>query len=354
MTVPAFRRADVTREADLIEEVARLDGLERLPATLPSRHGAAGRLNDRQRLRRQALDALTGHGLHEVVGWSFVSAESRQRLGQAQAPALELENPMSAEQSWLRTTLLSSLLDAVHHNLARGAGSPALFEAGAVYLPDEGSRLPREPFHVAAVLTGASRHATWRDPDPPRADFFTAKAALGTLLETIRVPWEVQADSHPFLHPGRSATILAGGEPVGWLGEIHPGIAQAWEIDQPVAAFELDLDAAARYAVRTPLYEDVTSFPEVREDLAVVVDEEISAASVLAVVRRSGAPLLRRAEVFDVYRDAELLGQGNVSLALSLAYRAPDRTLRDEEVARQREAIVAALNNELGGRIRGA
>src|SRR5262249_7551386 len=137
------------------------------------------------------------------------------------------------------------------------------------------------------------------------------------------------------------------------LGEIHPLVAAEWEIEQTVAAFELDLDAAADHALQTPVYQDVTSFPEVREDLAVIVEDSVPAASVLATVMRAGAPLLREAGVFDVYRDAERLGAGNISLALSLTYRADDRTLTDEQVASQRQAIVSALAQELGGRVRG-
>ena len=353
VTVPAFRRADITREADLIEEVARLDGLEKLPATLPSRHGASGRLTSRQRLRRRAADTLAAQGLHEVVGWSFVSQDLNQRLRLPDRLELELENPMSADQSRLRTTLLGSLLDVAAWNLARGADALRLFEAGAVYLPSGDDGLPNEPHHVAALLIGPVRPATWREPDPRAADFFAAKGVLQVLLDSLRVPWTVRPEVQPFLHPGRSAALLTGEEPIGWLGEIHPLIAADWEIDRPIAAFELDLDAASQRAVQTPVYDDVTSFPEAREDLAVIVDESVSAASVLATVRRAGAPLLRHADVFDVYRDAERLGEGNVSLALSLAYRADDRTLTDEEVATQRETVVKALADELGGRVRG-
>jgi phenylalanyl-tRNA synthetase beta chain len=129
-------------------------------------------------------------------------------------------------------------------------------------------------------------------------------------------------------------------------------IAEDWEIDATVAGFELDLDAVAPHAVTTPVYEDLTSFPEVREDLAVIVAQEITAERVLRVVRQAGAPLLQRADVFDVYRDAEKIGENNVSLAIRLSYRAPDRTLTDEQVAKQRETIAAALGEELGGRIR--
>ncbi|MGZ4232669.1 MAG: phenylalanine--tRNA ligase subunit beta [Solirubrobacteraceae bacterium] len=350
VTVPAFRRADVTREADLIEEVARIDGLEKLPATLPPRHGASGLLTDIQRMRRSASDALTAQGIHEIVGWSFVAPDLADHLRLEDHGALELENPMSADQSQLRTTLLGSLLDVVRRNRSHGTTTLRLFEAGPVYLPTGAGQLPDERYHVGAILIGPVSPPTWREPAPRAADFFAAKGALQGLLDALRCKWSVEPGQQPFLHPGRSATIVVGGKPVGWLGEIHPLVAAQWELEEAVAAFELDLDAVP--VPTTPLYEDVTSFPEVREDLAVIVGQDIAAAEVLAVVRRAGAPLLARAEVFDVYRDEQRVGAGNVSLALRLAYRAPDRTLTDEEVAGRREAITKALADELSGRVR--
>jgi phenylalanyl-tRNA synthetase beta chain len=352
VTVPAFRRGDITREADVIEEVSRLGALESLPATLPSRHGAWGRLTPRQRLRRQASDALVGQGLHEIVGWSFVAPEAAERLRIAGRPAVELENPMSSEQSRLRTTLLGSLLDVAQRNRARGAGALRLFEAGAVYLP-AGAEFPREPYHVAALLTGAVRPPTWLEASPPTADFFAAKAALAGLLDALRVEWGVQVAEtpEPFLHPGKAAQILVAGELSGWIGEIHPQVAAGWELSDPIAAFELDLDAVAQ-RVHATRYRDVTSFPEVREDLAVVVADAVSAADVTAVVGRAGGSLLQSVEVFDVYRDPSRIGPGNVSLALRLSFRAPDRTLTDEEVAAQRQKISAALSDQLDGRVR--
>ncbi|MGA2925052.1 MAG: phenylalanine--tRNA ligase subunit beta [Solirubrobacteraceae bacterium] len=351
-TPPAFRRGDVTREADLIEEVARLDGLEKLPATLPSRHGASGRLSSLQRLRRRAADTLTAQGLHEIVGWSFVSPELAGRLRLREHGAVELVNPMSGDQSQLRTTLLGSLLDVARRNRAHGAAALALFEAGGVYLPS-GDGLPREPYHLGAVLTGPSRPPTWRDPAPAGADLFAVKGVLQGLLDTLRIPWSVRPSAElPFLHPGRAATVIVGDEPVGWLGEVHPLVAAEWDFKDKVAALELDLDAAAAYAPADTTYEDLTSFPAVREDLAVVVADAVAAADVLAVARSAGAPLLAQAEVFDVYRDVARIGAGNVSLALRLSFRALDRTLTDEEVAAKREAIADALAVQLGGRVR--
>ncbi len=352
VTVPPHRRGDVTREADLIEEVARLDGLDKLPATLPSRHGASGRLTSLQRLRRRAADALTAQGLNEIVGWSFTGPELASKLREDHAK-IHIENPMSQDQSELRTTLLGSLLDVAGRNRARGASTVRLFEAGAVYLPQDGA-LPREPYRVGALLLGSARPATWRDAAPRQADFYVAKGALGGLLETLRVSWELERATEPFLHPGRAARIVLDGEAAGWLGEIHPLVAREWGLDETVAGFELDLDVAAAHAPDALLYEDLTSFPAIREDLAVVVAESVTAAEVLAAVNAAGAPLLVKAEVFDVYRDADRLGEGNVSLALALTYRAHDRTLTDEDVASRRRKIVAALADQLSGRVRDA
>ena len=326
--------------------------MHKLPAKLPTRHGDNARLKPLHRLRRRAVDTLAGQGLHEVMGWSFTSPDVDGRLRRPEQPAIKLENPLSREQSRLRTELLSSLLEVARHNRARGAGTIRLFETGAVYLPQVGEPLPREPCHVAALLIGAVRPPTWRHGQPPRADFFAAKGVLTGLLDALHVDWSVEETEEPFLHPGKAAAIVIAGGRAGWLGEVHPLVAADWELDDPVAGFELDLGL-----VPDPepiIYEDVLTFPEVREDLAVIVPEGVSAARVIDVIHRTGAPLLRSAEVFDVYRDPERVGEGHVSLALRLSYRAPDRTLTDEEVAGKRAAISQALADELGGRIRAA
>ncbi|MGH2915909.1 MAG: phenylalanine--tRNA ligase subunit beta [Solirubrobacteraceae bacterium] len=350
VNVPAFRRADVTREADLIEEVARLGALEELPATLPSRHGASGALTEVQRLRRRAADALAAQGIHEILGWSFESPAQAAALGIGERAAVELENPMSAEQARLRTTLLGSLLDVARRNRARGAAQIRLFEQGAVYLPSANGR-PDEPYRVAALLVGAVRPGTWRDPAPPTADLFAAKGALAGLLGALRVAFSVQASQQPFLHPGRAAQIQIADQPAGWLGELHPSAAARWDFQEPVGAFELDLDIVARH-LSVALYSDLTSFPEVREDLAVIVPSSTTAAQVLTLAREAGGGLLAGAHVFDVYRDEQRIGPDHVSLALRLRFRAPDRTLTDDEVAARRRKIAAALADRLGGRLR--
>jgi phenylalanyl-tRNA synthetase beta chain len=371
VTVPHWRRGDVEREVDLIEEVARIDGVDRLPATLPARSDRGAALTAEQGARRRVEDALVAQGLLEVQGWSFQGPSVGERLrlpsDDRRARPVRLRNPLSEEQSVLRTTLLGSLLEAAAHNAARDVPDLRLFETGAVYLPvgdavpaaaggtaadkPGAGDLPDERRHVAVLLTGALAPASWRSPEPRRADFFAAKGVLAALLDWLRVPWSVEAAREPFLHPGRSASVHLDGEPAGWLGEVHPLVAAEWDLER-VAAFEIDLDRlVALAAARARGYADLTSFPAVRQDIAVVLPEAVAAADALDVVRAAGGDLLRAVRVFDVYR-GEQVGEGSVSLALALDFQAPDRTLTDEEVAERREAIAKALADELGGELR--
>ncbi|MEO8688841.1 MAG: phenylalanine--tRNA ligase subunit beta [Solirubrobacteraceae bacterium] len=363
VSVPHWRRNDVTREADLVEEVGRIWGYEKLPVTLPSRRGASGRLAPAQRVRRRAEDALAGTGVSEILGWSFAAPSLVDRLGLPEDDprhrVVKLKNPMSEDQSVLRTTLLGPLLDNVERNRSRGNDDVRLWQYGAIYIAREGGgngqlsaleRLPSEEQHLAALLTGRVRPPTWRDAEPRGADFFAAKGVLGALMDAIRVPWEAEPAREPFLHPGRGARVLVAGEPAGWLGEIHPAVAARWDLEQ-AAGFELDFAVLARAADVAPGYEDLTSFPSVRQDMAVVVPDGVSAAEVVGVVRQAGGSLLNRVEVFDVYRGAQV-GEGSASLALRLEFRAPDRTLTDEEAGKRRAKIVGALSERLGAQLR--
>jgi len=354
VSVPAFRRNDVYREADLVEEVARIDGLEKLPATLPARRDSAGRLSIQQRLRRRAVDALVGRGMYETVNWSFTEPGIADRLRlEADDPRrrfVMLENPMSEDQTALRTTLVGSLLDAARHNVARGATDLSLFEAGAVYRAT-GEKLPHEHRSLAGILVGRLYPQTWGTAEPPRAGFFAAKALLGAALDAVRVTWEVEPATEPFLHPGRTARILAAGEEVGWIGELHPLVARTWDLDHGAALFEVDLDHVLGHANAVPQYVDLTSFPALRLDLSVNLPDDVPAATVLAGIREAGGELLADVRVFDLYR-GEQVGAGRKSLALALAFRAPDRTLTDEDVAPLRDRIVEALREALGGELR--
>jgi phenylalanyl-tRNA synthetase beta chain len=214
-------------------------------------------------------------------------------------------------------------------------------------------RLPHEHRALGVLLAGRLHAPSWGTAEPPRAGFFAAKGILEAVCAALRVELAVEPATEPFLHPGRSARVLAGPEndPVGWIGELHPLVARTYDLPDAAAAFEVDLDRLVTHADAVPTYRDLTSFPALRQDLAVAVSDDVPAAAVVSLVRKAGGELLADARVFDVYRGAQV-GEGRTSLALALQFRAPDRTLSDEDVAPLRDRIVEALKNELGGELR--
>jgi phenylalanyl-tRNA synthetase beta chain len=353
VTVPAVRRDDVTREVDLIEEVARIDGLDRLPATLPARRGAAGRLSHAQRVVRAAEDAMVGRGLHEVVGWSFTDPGllDRLRLG-ADHPMREvvlIENPLSDAQSTMRPTLLGSLLDAARHNVARNGPDVGLFESGTVYRASHDGRPADEHHALGVLLSGALAPRSWRGASG-EADFFAAKALLGALLDKLHVDWSVKEMVWPFLHPGRSAAVLAGSEMLGFIGEVHPLVAATWDLER-TACFAVDLGKLAAASPPVVPFRAFAAVPSLRRDIAVTLPTAVSAAQVLEAVRGAAGEVLDDVSVFDVYT-GEQVGEGKRSLALALSFRSSERTLTDGDIAPVRGRIVAALA-ELGGELRG-
>ena len=365
VSVPPFRRNDVTREADLIEEVARLSALDALPATLPEiRTGAAATLTPHQRGRRRAEDALVGLGLSEVAGWSFTSREKLARLrlpeGDRHAQVVALANPMSEAQSILRPTIVGSLLDVAAHQVAYGSPDLAIFESAAVYRLAQPGDAPLEPgladehHALAGLLHGALAPRDWRSGEAPAADFFAVKGVLEHVLATLRVEatFSPAEDAWPYLHPGRGAAVAIDGQRVGFVGEVHPAVAEAWELPHVAAIFVVDLGKLLSAAPDVTIYADLTSFPALRLDLAVALGDDVPAARVLEVVRRAGGNRLVDASVFDVYA-GEQLGAGRRSLALHLEFRAADTTLTDAGVAPARDRIVRRLAEELGGELRG-
>jgi phenylalanyl-tRNA synthetase beta chain len=368
VTVPVDRHYDVTREADVIEEVARLHGLDRLPHTLPALGERTGGLTREQGLRRLSEDVLRDLGFDEIVAWRFVSPDLPDRL---RLPELDPRrrmvatgNPISAEHSRLRTTLLGGLLDAARHNAARDVERVALFESGRVYRveppPAEGTvlegafagRMPapvREAHRLGALVVGSLAPETWRGEGRP-ADLFDVKGVLEAVTSHLGAPLELEPATEPFLHPTRAAAVEVGGQAVGWLGEIHPRVAAAWDLPAAVG-FEVDLaPLVAEADFGGEAYEDVTTFPALYQDLAVVVPEDLSADAVRATVLEAGGNLLRSAAIFDLFH-GDQVGEGRKSIALRLEFRAPDRTLTDEEVTPIRVLIEAAIV-EIGGSFR--
>ncbi|HEV7615186.1 MAG TPA: phenylalanine--tRNA ligase subunit beta [Solirubrobacterales bacterium] len=379
VTVPPERHYDVTREVDLIEEVGRVHGFEQhLPTTLPAVAAKVGGLSREQQLRRRAEDGLRGLGFDQIVGWSFTDPGEFGRLripeGDPRAEPVLLANPLSEDQSAMRTTLLGSLLDVAARNLSRDADAVALFESGQVYLdlpavgrnPTNGvgnrpvdplagifaGERPApfaEPHRLGGLAVGPLVEKSWRGGGEP-ADFFAVKAVLEALAGQLGVSLGFEAAPEPFLHPGRSAAVSIAGVPVGWIGEVHPLVCRAWDLEAAVG-FEV-ATAALLAAADTGEedYEDVTTFPAVHQDLAVVVPVAVTATAVRDAVLEGGGELLSSAHVFDLY-EGDQIGEGRVSLALRLEFRADDRTLTDEEVVSRRAKIKAELE-QIGGSLR--
>jgi len=312
--VPTWRARDVTREVDLIEEVARFK-LPEIPFTLPRRDAMFGRLTRPQRLRRVVEDVLVGAGYAEVYTSTFVADGD-----------LRLPEPLSAEAAAVRTVLYASLLDPARRNADAGEDDVALFEVARVYR-DVGEPLPEEHWHVAGIADGGFAEAKW---------------AVEQIYSALGVEPSYERTSEPYLHPGKSARTTEG-----WLGELHPAL-----LDGTWGAFELDLDALGEAAPQVVAFEEVSPYPEVRRDFAFVVDEDVSAAELLAAIREAAGQLLRELEVFDEYRDPETIGEGKRSLAFRLAFGSLERTLTDEDVAPVSASIVDAVSARFGATLR--
>ena len=316
--VPTWRMRDVTREIDLVEEVARVHGLEKIPFTLPLRSAMSGRLSQSQRLRRLVEDVLVGAGFFEAYTLSLVARDPDPE-------ALRLPVPLTSEHGVLRTTLLEGLVAAAAHNLAVGNEEIALFEIARVYLPS-GEQLPDEHWRVGAIAQGG---------------YSRAKGAVETLYETLGIEPVLERTRLPFLHPGKAAALEAG-----WIGELHPALLEGeWGV------FELDLDTLFAQVPERVEYEDVVSYPAVHQDLAFVVGEEVLAGELIAAAREAAGPELRDAAVFDVYR-GEPIPAGRKSVALHVSFQSPERTLSDEDARAIRERIVVALGERFDAELR--
>jgi phenylalanyl-tRNA synthetase beta chain len=356
--IPYFRQEDVRREADLIEEVARVQGLDELPATLPAREQAIGGLSSEQRMRRTVEDLLRGRGLDEVVTFSFIAPDALERLlvppDDERARLLWISNPLSEDQSVMRTTVLPGLLDVARRNVARDIGELRIFESGRVFFSRGPDRLPDERLHLGVLLAGPYEGGTWRSP-PRESDYYVVKGLLAALLDALGVEWRLIDGGPPFLHPGRAAEILIGANEAGCLGELHPVVARAYgleELERPPAVVEVDLGAVTSAAASARRgYEDLIEYPAVVQDIAVVVDEEVEAQTVIDTVRGAGGQDLRSATIFDLYR-GDQVGAGRKSLAVRLEFRSAKRTLTDAEVAEVREQIKEALARHTGGTLR--
>jgi phenylalanyl-tRNA synthetase beta chain len=318
VTVPTWRARDVTREVDLIEEIARVV-LDRVPHTTPLRREVAGHLTKEQRLRRTVEDVLVGVGLSEAFTWSLVAADP-------DPAAIRVPDPLTADQAILRTTLLHGLIEAARVNVDAGNHPIALFEVARIYLPS-GEQLPEERWRVGAIAEGG-----WS----------SARRAVEALYDALHLELRARRVELPQLHPGKAAETDAG-----WLGELHPSLLEgSWGV------FELDLETLFTPVPERIEYEDVITYPAVRQDIAVVVGEDVEAGALMDASREAGGAELRDVSVFDVYR-GEQAGVGRKSVALHLVFQSSERTLSDDDAAGIRARVVAALAERFDAELRG-
>jgi phenylalanyl-tRNA synthetase beta chain len=349
--IPSFRN-DLQREVDLVEEVARLAGFARLPATLP--RGDAGALEPAQAAERRVRRILAGLGLSEAWTSSFGSPADLDMLGlDEDHPArrmVGLENPTSDEEPALRTTLLPGLLRSAARNVAQRAESVALFEVARVYEPTR-DPLPREELCLGAVFCGRQGTTSWRHTDR-RWDFFAAKGVFESLLQAMEMspPKWIRVSGMP-LHPTRASSINFSGAPIGVFGEVHPAVCERFDVPERTIVFEIGLETLFSSLPDRAKVEELSRFPAVYRDMALVVDEGIEAARIEDIIRRAGQPEVESVRLFDVYR-GEQVPEGKKSLAYALNLRSHERTLTDEDADAVRNRILTALAERTGAQLR--
>jgi phenylalanyl-tRNA synthetase beta chain len=334
VTVPTAR-PDLTRECDLIEEIARVYGYDRVPATVPDLHAAPGPSGDR--VGDAVREALRGQGLDEVVTYAFVSPAGLQLLQPETAP-LRIQNPLREEQSAMRTTLALGLLHALQRNVTRGTTDVRLFEIGEVFHPRGGRELPEERRRVAGLLAGQADG--WLRPGQPLG-VFDIKGVVEELLAALGHTGAYAPSRATWLHPGVQASVSVGGRPVGHLGELHPELQRKLGLETRALVFELDLEALGE--APWPRAQELPRFPAVTRDLSFFVAAERTAGEIRKILDGLRDPLCVAVDVLEDYREAGKVPSGQKGMLWSFTYRAADRTLTDAEVQTLHSALVEKL-----------
>lgn len=354
VTVPTYR-SDIEREVDLIEEIARLYGYDRIEPTLPRSSAVRGK----QEGKMEQVDALRARlsaaGLDEVINYSFMNPKSLRNLGLAEddpaRAAIPILNPITEEMSLLRTTLMPGLLELLVRNLRRQITSVHVYEIGSVFLPESLPlrSQPEERPALGIALIGQAPSSGWGVAQRS-VDFYDLKGFVEAALQELGVTTGLRRASHPALHPGRAAELVLDGRVVGVFGEVHPEVLERFEIDRRAYVAELDLGPLLGHS-RVPVAQPLPRFPAIRRDLALLAPEGVPAQTIADIIQSEGGPLLRRLQLFDVYQGKQVPA-GYRSLAYSLEWQTPDRTLTDEEIHAVQQRILTRLAQECGVKVR--
>jgi phenylalanyl-tRNA synthetase beta chain len=349
-------RLDVRESADLIEELARIHGYDKLPATLLADQLPEQHTNCKLELEERTRDILVAAGLQEVITYSLTKAEREAPLGLSAPEYVTLKNPISPERSVMRQTLLAGVLEAAAENL-RNSVDVRLFEVGSVFVPVAGEKLPAEPVRLALVLSGGRWGEFWSEAGakPPSLEFHDIKGVVETLVGDLHLPdVSYRLAKVAYLHPARGAELLVKGQGMGTFGQLHPRVAEAFGLDgsRVVLAAELDLERITAEVPERYTFTSVPRFPAALRDVAVIVEETIPAEQVLTEIRQAGGDLLRGVRLFDLYRGPSIPA-GTKSLAYALSYQAGDRTLTEGDVNKTHKKIEDRLKSALKAQIRG-
>jgi phenylalanyl-tRNA synthetase beta chain len=354
--VPPFRLDVQAGAADLIEDLIRIHGYDRLPATLLADQLPEQHTNVSLEREEWVRDILVTAGLQEVIAYALTVPEKEKPITGDGTPYVKLKNPISSERVVMRHSVLASVLEIVHSNL-RFANDVRLFEIGLIYVPREGEKFPDELRRLAVVMTGRRVPDFWGDAgqsDKRELDFFDLKGVIETLVGELHLEGvQYRPSAAPYLHPGRAAALVAGNMEVGHFGQLHPRTAEAYKLGgKSVLVADLDLDALLGGVPARYTYRPVPAFPAALRDIAVIVAENIDAEQLEKEIRAAGGELLRKVTLFDVYR-GESIPAGTKSLAYALSYQADDRTLTDKEVDKLHKKIEDRLKHVLKAQVRG-
>jgi len=368
VSVP-YWRSDVKCSADLVEEVVRIIGYEKIPITrlgspLPQQKSKLSPSAQQSNLKEKLRNILTGFGFQEILTYSLVSLEKLQKLSpklELKIPPLKVANPMTKEQEYLRTSLRTGLLATLAHNQKFEEAGIRLFEIGKVFLPQhppviaseakqsqEGRELPWEKEMFCAVLSGPRAELSWQADKEP-LDFFDAKGVVENILSQLGPKVSFENSDDEGLLPGVGANIIVGDDRIGILGELHPKVAQAFELSNTICLIEIDLEKLLTKITGIKEYQPIPRFPSVTRDIALVVDEQVSYRTMGNIIQ--SFPLVTQITLFDLYR-GEQIAEGKKSFAIRIIYQSPRHTLTDEEVDQIQEQMLARLHQELGATLR--
>lgn len=355
VNVPSFR-PDIEREVDLIEEIVRLYGYDRIPVTMPAGTADAKLPPVRQLLQKSLRQTMVAAGFSEAMNYSFVAVDSLEKIGisadDERSTQVKILNPLSEDQAVMRTTLVSSLLETVSRNLNYRSSDLRLFELRPIFLTQAESSQCTEKLSLTAVMSGQREPEGWSQSSAP-VDFYDLKGVVEEILANVNID-NASFDSNfsqPYLHPGKSCQLMDGKQLLGFLGEVHPEVLARFDIDQPVYLFELDIESIIASVGEHAQFRALSRFPDVIRDSALLLDEEITADQVMDIVNRSKVRFIEDATIFDLYT-GKGVSAGKKSLAIRVRYRDLEKTLTEAEVSKSHDKLIRSLCHQLEAEIR--